>query len=413
MNNKQIPEGWKLSTLRDICDQVNYGFTASAIKEPIGPKFLRITDIVPNLIDWESVPYCDVNDVDINKYLLNKGDIVIARTGATTGYAKRIQRHPESIFASYLVRLRINSDYDNLYVGKIIESDVYKAYIRTNIGGSAQPGANAQVLTSFPILLPPLPTQRKIAAILSGYDELIENNTRRIKILEEMAQAIYREWFVHYRFPGHEAVKLVDSGTELGMVPEGWKVKNLFQIAQVTYGYGFKSELFTNEFTTTPVVRIRDIPVNSTETYTTEGVSDTYLISDGDILVGMDGEFHMCKWAWGNAYLNQRVARFRPIENFPRYLLFFLLKTPVEYFNATITGTTVAHLGDRHLKTINILVPQKSIQLLAMQILEPIFDLEISLRKKNTLLRKTRDLLLPKLISGELDVSEMEIAISK
>jgi type I restriction enzyme S subunit len=105
-------------------------------------------------------------------------------------------------------------------VGYVVGSSHYKDFIRANAGGAAQPNANARVLTSFPVPLPPLPTQRKIAAVLSAYDDLIENNSRRIKVLEEMAQRIYREWFVDYRYPGHEGVPLVDS--ELGPIPKGW-----------------------------------------------------------------------------------------------------------------------------------------------------------------------------------------------
>lgn len=151
----EIPEGWDVYKLYDICELVNYGYTASSTNEPIGPKFLRITDIVPYMIDWESVPYCDLPEDYLEKYLLREGDIVIARTGATVGFAKRInKRHPESIFASYLVRIRIKDDYDNYYVGLVVESDEYKRFIKSNVGGAAQPNANARVLTSFPILIP-------------------------------------------------------------------------------------------------------------------------------------------------------------------------------------------------------------------------------------------------------------------
>src|SRR5947209_6237907 len=96
---------WKQVILRDICERINYGFTASATREPIGPKFLRITDIVPDIIDWQSVPFCKIDEMGIHKYELKEGDIVIARTGATAGYAKHIRNHPKSIFASYLVRI--------------------------------------------------------------------------------------------------------------------------------------------------------------------------------------------------------------------------------------------------------------------------------------------------------------------
>ena len=152
---------WDRIGLREICDLVNYGYTASAKHEPIGPKFLRITDIVPNRIDWASVPYCKISEKDLGKYRLEKGDIVIARTGATTGHAKKIK-------------------------------DNYTA------------------------------------------DDLIENNTHRIEILEAMAQAIYREWFVEFRFPGREQMPMVES--ELGLIPQGWAVKQLGEMCHVIYG---------------------------------------------------------------------------------------------------------------------------------------------------------------------------------
>jgi type I restriction enzyme S subunit len=111
--------------------------------------------------------------------------------------------------------------------------------------------------------LPPLPIQHNIASVLSAYDDLIENNTRRIEILEEMAQAIYREWFVHFHFPGHDKAEIVDS--PLGAIPEGWEVKKLFDVAEVTYGFPFKSKLFTQEGLGKPVIRIRDIKAQNRE----------------------------------------------------------------------------------------------------------------------------------------------------
>ena len=117
----KIPEGWGVKLLKDICENIDYGYTTSAKREEVGPKFLRITDIVPNLIDWNSVPYCEISEKDLPKYLLKEGDIVIARTGATTGYSKRINKlHFDTVFASYLVRIRIKSCYGMLYVGLLV-----------------------------------------------------------------------------------------------------------------------------------------------------------------------------------------------------------------------------------------------------------------------------------------------------
>lgn len=225
---------WKRLPLRDVCELVQYGHTARATSEPVGPKFLRITDIVPALIDWASVPYCGMSETQRDKYLLRDRDIVVARTGATSGYAKLLKNPPTAVFASYLVRLRIKAGVDPRYVGAVVESDDYKRFIMANIGGAAQPNANAQVLTSYPLLLPPIEDQRKIAAVLSIYDDLIENNTRRIAILEEMARALYREWFVDFRFPGHEGVRMVESVE--GLIPEGWQIHPLGEVVEITGG---------------------------------------------------------------------------------------------------------------------------------------------------------------------------------
>jgi type I restriction enzyme, S subunit len=161
-----IPMGWRAGLLRDLCESIDYGYTASAVDEPIGPKFLRITDIVPDTIDWPSVPYCPQPDRNPQKYRLLEGDIVVARTGATTGYAKRLnKRHPVSIFASYLVRLRIKSEHSNTMAGLLLESEDYKKFITANLGGAAQPQANAQILASKPVAIPPSELQARFSSI--------------------------------------------------------------------------------------------------------------------------------------------------------------------------------------------------------------------------------------------------------
>jgi type I restriction enzyme S subunit len=151
-----LPEGWERKPLSELCESIDYGYTASAEQEEIGPKFLRITDIVPNFIDWSAVPHCPIKDDRLEKFRLREGDIVIARTGATVGYAKRLhKRHPDAVFASYLVRLRLKPEVDNLMVGVFVESEDYKNYVKSRVGGAAQPNANAQVLAAAEILVPP------------------------------------------------------------------------------------------------------------------------------------------------------------------------------------------------------------------------------------------------------------------
>lgn len=276
--------------------------------------------------------------------------------------------------------------------------------------GAAQPFVSLRDAREMEVSLPPLGIQRKIVAILSAYDDLIENNSRRIKVLEEMAQRIYREWFVEFRYPGHEGVPTVES--DLGPMPEGWDLCGLFDVADVTFGFPFKSAHF-NTVNGVPVIRIRDIPTGSSATLTTETPSASYTVSNGDILVGMDGEFHMARWSAGRAWLNQRVARFRPTSSrLSRYALYLALEEPIARWNATIVGTTVAHLGKRHLQLVKVAVPPAGVAAHATALLDPIFDEEVLLRRVIRSLRTARDLLLPRLISGELDVTDVDIDVS-
>lgn len=416
MNRKQ--KNWKPIILRDICTTVNYGYTASASKDPVGPKFLRITDIVPELIDWDSVPYCQIVQKDYNKYVLHEGDIVIARTGATTGYAKHLRNIPNSVFASYLVRIRVDQNCCDRYIGLVVESEDYKRFIKANISGAAQPQANAQVLTSFPMLLPPLPTQRKIAAILSAYDDLIENNTRRIKILEEMARLIYREWFVKFRFPGHEKVRMVDS--ELGPIPEGWEVRRLSDLVDTQYGY-------TESAKELPVgpkyLRGTDINKNSYIDWDkvpfcpiTDEDYKKYKLKQGDILVirmadpGKVGIVEQSVEAVFASYLIR--LKIKSLSVTPYYLFYFMLSDRYQnYINGASTGTTRKSASASVITDISLVIPPKEIIDMFEEIIMGYRKFLNILLKQNNILRRTRDLLLPKLISGELDVEDLDIAV--
>ena len=182
----QIPKGWEVKTIADICQSVSYGFTASASRENIGPKFLRITDIVPDQIDWANVPFCEISKDKTAKLLLQPGDIVVARTGATTGYAKRLNKlHPDTVFASYLVRARAKTEVSNRMLGILMESDEYKKFIQTNLSGSAQPQANAVVLTSMPLVVPN-------RAISERFDQFVEPMIDQAELLSVKNQNLRR-----------------------------------------------------------------------------------------------------------------------------------------------------------------------------------------------------------------------------
>lgn len=191
-----IPDGWEFKTLGDVSSEISYGYTASACSDPVGPKFLRITDIQNDFVNWTKVPYCQISEDDRKKYRLDIGDICVARTGATTGVTYTVRENKDAVFASYLIRYRIDRKIaDPAYVGYVLRSEIWNAHVRSIIGGSAQPGANAKQFASFKFLLPSVQEQRVIAKILSDLDEKIELNHQMNKTLELIAQTVFRDWF--------------------------------------------------------------------------------------------------------------------------------------------------------------------------------------------------------------------------
>ena len=149
-----IPQGWAVDTMKNRASSIQYGFTQSATEEPIGPHFLRITDIRGGAIDWASVPYCQATAEEREKYRVMDGDLFIARTGASTGDNVYVVEPPQAVFASYLVRVQFASRGFGRLVGEFARTPDYANHIAGNIGGSAQPNASAQALATVSMVFP-------------------------------------------------------------------------------------------------------------------------------------------------------------------------------------------------------------------------------------------------------------------
>jgi len=161
-----MTNGWDNKPLAEV-SSLNYGYTESASSEPIGPRFLRITDIQDDRVDWHTVPYCKIDEGEIAKYRLATGDIVFARTGATTGKSFLIEGPPDAVFASYLIRLRLlDKGLSPRFVSLFFQSDDYWETVKAGSAGSAQGGFNASKLGALRIPIPPLGEQWRIVGIL-------------------------------------------------------------------------------------------------------------------------------------------------------------------------------------------------------------------------------------------------------
>jgi len=178
---------------------------------------------------------------------------------------------------------------------------------------------------------------------------------------------------------------------------------NLYDFADVQMGFAFKAEAFNETGEGTPIIRIRDIPNQITKSYTTQDVDVNYFVEKGDLLIGMDGEFHMNEWLGQRGYLVQRVCRLRAYDELYQSYLWQALKQPIHYYETTISGATVAHLGKKHLEEIFVAQPKESMKS-ELEELNIMRKLKIILAKQNTKLREARDILLPRLMNGEIEV---------
>lgn len=266
-----------------------------------------------------------------------------------------------------------------------------------------------------PLVLPDVATQRRIASILSAYDDLIENNTRRIAILEEMARRIYEEWFVRFRFPGHDQVQKVAS--ELGLIPEGWKVQTVEQTFQILGG-GTPSKAepayweggTINWYSPTDLTRAgTSFMEQSADRITALGLakSSAKLFPPMSVMLTSRATIGVVAINTNEACTNQGFITCLPNSDYPLWLLYHWLKANVETFIGLGTGATFKEITKGTFKGIRLLVPPQNLVGAFSSTSEQLMLLSLNLQRKNRNLRVTRDLLLPKLISGELDVSTL------
>ena len=411
---------WRDATVAELCSSVDYGYTAPASDAPGLPRFLRITDIVGSHIDWCSVPGCEVDQARLEKFLLAEGDIVVARTGATVGYGKRIREHPEAVFASYLVRFRPAEGIEPSFLGAVVESAAYKEWVLQHAGGAAQPNANAKTLGAFPLRVPDSAAQRRIGSVLDSIDDMIENNRRRVEVLEEMARAIYREWFVHFRYPGHEGVPLVDS--PLGPIPDGWSVRTLRECANVLVD-GDWVEIKDQGGSAYRLLQVSNVGLGAfRETgkyrYITEETFQRLNcteVSIGDILISRMPE--PVGRAWLVDHLDEPavtvvdVALLTPTSTPMGVYLNQVLNSPEQLGRAATvaTGTTRKRITRSVLAQSRMLVSNDALLTRFGELCEPGRRMAATLRLTSRTLEGARDLLLPKLVTGQIDVSHLDL----
>ena len=278
-------------------------------------------------------------------------------------------------------------------------------------GASGRQRADLKFIKKIKFDLPSLPIQQKIASILSAYDRLIENNTRRIRLLEQMAENLYKEWFVRFRFPEHEKVEMING------LPKGWRAIHIKELAQLKSGYAFKSEWFIEEGEA--VAKIKDIGNILMDTSSFSYVdkencikAKKFLLTTGDLTIALTGatigKISIVPKHKGNIYTNQRLGKFflgdKPMEKLPfLYCLFKQESMVSNIVNLSNSSSAQPNISPEQIEKIKILGNHDIISMYN-KTCNPLFSNILALYSQNQLLTRQRDLLLPRLMSGKLEV---------
>jgi type I restriction enzyme, S subunit len=273
-----------------------------------------------------------------------------------------------------------------------------QADIKGYITGAAQPKLSQANLKRISLRVPPYAAQRKITSILSGYDDLIQNNTRRIAILEAMSLAIYREWFVEFRFPGHEKVKFVNSS--LGKIPEGWRVDQLGNVSDLRWGD-----------TNTTKAKYVEEGYTAYSAAGADGFLDYFDCDRNGVVLSAIGA--NCGGTWyaiGKWSCIKNTIRFWATHRSPSTEYLYFTTNTIEFWPRR--GAAQPFISQQDARQKSIVVPSEDIETAFASIAKDLLLNISSLHRKSANLRKTRDLLLPKLISGQLDVEDLDIEIN-
>lgn len=390
---------WKEVTLADISigGKGSYGISASAVEYSEGLfTYLRITDISDDgIIIKDSL--MSVDDKNAEKYLLEPNDIVFARTGNSTGRSYFYDgRDGKFVYAGFLIKFSLDPEKVNpKFMRYYTISTDYRNWVSSFSTGSTRGNINAQTYGSMKIKLPPRKQQDFLVEILSKLDEKIEINKQINKKLEEMAQAIFKHWFIDFEFPNEDGEPYKSSGgemveSELGMIPKGWEVGVLGNMIKITSGKrpAKKSESKDNDFKF-PLVGASSIM----------GYSENYNFDESVLVIGRVGthgvvqRFNQKIWASDNTLVIISKA----------YEYVYQILKLIDY-SALNRGSTQPLITQTDIKNYKILLPLSNILEKFENLVESLYKIHSNYCKENASLINIRDTLLPKLMSGEIRV---------
>lgn len=338
--------------------------------------------------------------------IANPQDIIYTRTGQIGLAFRGMQGVVHN--NSFIVSLKTD-ELEKDYLYTVLNSNFVKKQANLQAKNSVQPDLTHTMFKSIVIPVPDSrEEQNRISKIINNINQKIQTNNQINQELESMAKTLYDYWFVQFDFPDQNGKPYKSSGGKMVYhpelkreIPDGWEVEKLFDIADVQYGYPFSTDYFNSTGEGVPVIRIRDILGNDITNYSTEEVEYKYKINVGDVLIGMDGNFHINYWIKEDCYLNQRVVKVNS-DKLPNMVLKYQIEPFIKLREKSVSRTTVGHLSDKDLKAINVILPKDKYFSSIFEKFESILENIIINQQQNQELTQLRDWLLPMLMNGQV-----------
>ncbi len=385
---------WKEVKLKNCISTLKGYAFKSAWYVKKGTPIIRVSDFSIDSVNTENLIYVN-SDIakTYSKYALIKNDVIIQTVGSwasnPASVVGKVIKIPNSVENGLLnqnaVKLIPNTLIDKKYLFYLLKGELFKGYvIGCAQGAASQASITLETIYNYHFLLPPLPTQKRISNILSNYDNLIENNQKRIEILEKMAQNLYKEWFVRFRFPNWESVEFVDG------LPIGWEKIKFKNFTQLKRGYDLPNRnIIEGNF---PIIASTNI----------KGYHNQYKVEPPCITTGRSGSLGTVQFINQKSWVLNTSLYVKDFKgNSPRFIYYTLKELHLERFNA---GAGVPTLNRNHLDAIKIIKPTQELQKKFEDIINSFFNQIENLQQKNNLLKQERNRLLPRLLSGKLEV---------
>lgn len=406
---------WKEVRLGEVADVQTGPFGSQLHKENYVNKGTPIVTVEHLGNKWftsQNLPMVsDEDKLRLAKYCSQEGDVIFSRVGSVDRCSFVSKEYSGWLFSGRCLRVRPRSGINPEYLYYFLTNEGTKQYIRNIAVGATMPSINTKLLNEVPITIPSLADQRRIASILSSIDRKIELNNKINADLEEMAQAIFKNWFID--FEPFKDGKFVDS--ELGMIPEGWKVGNIGDIVEFQNGFAFSSNDFS-EYGEYKIITIKSVQDGCLLSEGSSKISEyptkmpAYCkLQSGDILLSLTGNVgRCCLVTEPHLLLNQRVAKIKAKESFDNSFSYalFRLKETKELLISISRGTAQANLSPVEASKLPMVIPSEDVRKKFSMFSDSIMDKIISIHIENSRLSLLRDTLLPRLMSGELEVPE-------